>query len=137
MTLDEAIRHAEEVAEYDCYNDEQKKCADEHRQLAEWLRELKRLRESATDADTISRRAAIDEAYEIIINGQKFEVVQVETLIGLPSTHPEIIRCKDCRYGVDYYHEGDCYCSNPKWGLKYFGGSWEFYCADAERRTDE
>ena len=137
MTLDEAIRHAEEVAEYDCYNDEQKKCADEHRQLAEWLRELKRLRESATDADTISRRAAIDEAYEIIIDGQKFEVVQVETLMGLPSTHPEIIRCKDCRYGVDYYHEGDCYCSNPKWGLKYFGGSWEFYCADAERRTDE
>ena len=136
MTLDEAIRHAEEVAEYDCYNDEQKKCADEHRQLAEWLRELKRLRESATDADTISRRAAIDEAYEIIIDGQKFEVVQVETLMGLPSTHPEIIRCKDCRYGVDYYHEGDCYCSNPKWGLKYFGGSWEFYCADAERRTD-
>ena len=137
LTLDEAIRHAEEVAEYDCYNDEQKKCADEHRQLAEWLRELKRLRESATDADTISRRAAIDEAYEIIIDGQKFEVVQVETLMGLPSTHPEIIRCKDCRYGVDYYHEGDCYCSNPKWGLKYFGGSWEFYCADAERRTDE
>lgn len=59
MTLDEAIRHAEEVAEYDCYNDEQKKCADEHRQLAEWLRELKRLRESATDTDTISRRKGV------------------------------------------------------------------------------
>lgn len=52
------------------------------------------------------------------------------------SAQPEIIRCKDCRHGVDYYHEGDCYCSNPKWGLMYFGGSWEFYCADAERRTD-
>lgn len=25
MTLDEAIRHAEDVAEYDCYNDDQKK----------------------------------------------------------------------------------------------------------------
>ena len=49
---------------------------------------------------------------------------------------PEIIRCKDCKHGVDYYHEGNCYCSNPKWGLQYFGGSWEFYCADAERRTD-
>ena len=24
MTLDEAIRHAEEVAEYDCYNDDQR-----------------------------------------------------------------------------------------------------------------
>ena len=50
------------------------------------------------------------------------------------SAQSEIVRCKDCRHGVDYYHEGDCYCSNPKWGLEYFGGSWEFYCADAERR---
>lgn len=57
MGLDEAIRHAEKVAELkekqvkngdwekdslterDCV-----KCAEEHRQLAEWLRELKRLR---------------------------------------------------------------------------------------------
>ena len=45
MILDEAIRHAEEVAEYDCYNDEQKKCAEEHRQLAEWLKELKECRQ--------------------------------------------------------------------------------------------
>lgn len=45
MTLDEAIRHAEEVAEYDYYNDEQKKCANEHRQLAEWLKELKERRQ--------------------------------------------------------------------------------------------
>lgn len=49
----------------------------------------------------------------------------------------EIIRCKDCKYGVDYYHEGDCYCLNPKWGMTYFRGSWEFYCAEAERRTDD
>lgn len=47
-----------------------------------------------------------------------------------------VVRCKDCKYGVDYYHEGDCYCSNPKWGLRYFGGSWDFYCADAKRRED-
>lgn len=57
MTLDDAIRHAEEVAWeneqqydkdpiqlgyiekfYDC-----KKCAEEHRQLADWLRDYKRL----------------------------------------------------------------------------------------------
>lgn len=44
MTLDEAIRHAEEVAEYDCYNDGQRRCAEEHRQLAEWLKMLKRLK---------------------------------------------------------------------------------------------
>ena len=41
MTLDEAIKHCEEVADSDCYNDDQRKCAAEHRQLAEWLRKLK------------------------------------------------------------------------------------------------
>ena len=84
MTLDEAIRHAEEVAEYDCYNDDQRKCSDEHRQLAEWLRELKRLRESATDTDTISRQAAIDE-----IKTCRFVVDAIEKIRGLPSAQPE------------------------------------------------
>ena len=42
MTLDEAISHCEEVANR-CDNRE---CASEHRQLAEWLRELKERRAS-------------------------------------------------------------------------------------------
>ena len=41
MTLDEAIKHAEEVAEE---QEKLGKCAEEHRQLAEWLRELRVLR---------------------------------------------------------------------------------------------
>ena len=60
MTLDEAIKHCLEVAENceeqanQCDSDdryerhvmhENAKCAAEHRQLAEWLRELKDLRE--------------------------------------------------------------------------------------------
>lgn len=62
MTLDEAIRHCEEVAEandqglYDAIalggqNPTQEEitaceqCAADHRQLAEWLRELQRYRE--------------------------------------------------------------------------------------------
>ena len=52
MTLDEAIKHAEEVAEghekIKCIKAvtlEECKCANEHRQLAEWLKELKQLRE--------------------------------------------------------------------------------------------
>lgn len=49
----------------------------------------------------------------------------------------KVVRCKDCKWGVDYYHEGDCYCLHPKWGLTYFDGSWKFYCADGERREDE
>ena len=55
MTLEEAIKHCEEVAEtqeenckyaeHDHYTKlEASACAAEHRQLAEWLRELKELR---------------------------------------------------------------------------------------------
>lgn len=55
MTLDEAIKHCEEVAEEqeklckvnDSFNFSQPKweeCANEHRQLAEWLKELKESR---------------------------------------------------------------------------------------------
>ena len=52
MTLDEAIKHAEEVAErlenshkrdWMCEDDE--RCAEEHRRLADWLKELKAYRE--------------------------------------------------------------------------------------------
>lgn len=45
MELDEAIRHAEEMAELneaECFE-----CAEEHRQLAEWLKELKEYKERA------------------------------------------------------------------------------------------
>ena len=52
MTLDEAIKHAEEVAEghekIKCIKAvtlEECKCAEEHSQLASWLKELKLLRE--------------------------------------------------------------------------------------------
>ena len=40
MTLEEAIKHCEEIAENRC--DE---CASDHRQLAEWLKELKHRKE--------------------------------------------------------------------------------------------
>ena len=56
MTLDEEIKHVEEVAEEnqaivdacDYYGDNMakcEKCAKEHRQLAEWLKDYKRLLE--------------------------------------------------------------------------------------------
>lgn len=42
MTLDEAIKHCEEVAS-SCDN---KNCALDHKQLAEWLKELKMIKNS-------------------------------------------------------------------------------------------
>lgn len=64
MELSEAIKHAEEVAdlkyseakearlqEQDKYADECFACAAEHRQLAEWLRELKAVHDEIDDAD--------------------------------------------------------------------------------------
>ena len=80
LTIDEAIKHAEEVAEEkqlkahnlklckDYGNPkstitsgvvECETCAEEHRQLAEWLKELKRLREQEPVLDKI--RAEIEE----------------------------------------------------------------------------
>ncbi|WP_287385652.1 hypothetical protein [Lachnospira sp.] len=40
MTLDEAIKHAQDVADTNCGQ-----CAEDHKQLAEWLKELKELKE--------------------------------------------------------------------------------------------
>jgi hypothetical protein len=58
MTIDEAIKHCEEVAEeqenkakvlngdfYQSRRNDCLECAEEHRQLAEWLKELKAYRE--------------------------------------------------------------------------------------------
>jgi hypothetical protein len=37
----------------------------------------------------LCREKALQEAYQIVVDGKKFEVVQVETLLGLPSIQPE------------------------------------------------
>lgn len=85
MTLDEAIKHAEEVAEEQekaakewhenqvrkcelirfaemdyTHENECKKCADEHRQLAEWLKDYKRLLEQQPSEDSVSRKAVFE-----------------------------------------------------------------------------
>lgn len=66
MTLEEAIKHCEEVADVcefeaskydmtDAYEShvacQEGECAEEHRQLAEWLRELKAYKKAYTEID--------------------------------------------------------------------------------------
>jgi len=91
MTIDEAIKHAEEVAEsqeYEGkkleesgkkYHDEYEnycasqcfECAEEHRQLAEWLKELKQLKEQ-TRWIPVSER--LPEEEETVIASTEYRV---------------------------------------------------------------
>ena len=76
MTIDEAIKHTEEVVEQyekicdtklkvglpNIYYDKDKsmKCAEEHRQLAEWLKDYKRLLEQEPILDKIRERIELE-----------------------------------------------------------------------------
>ena len=131
MILDEAIKHAEEVAvEQDklCkrYDDASgytrshneairttdakrcEECADEHRQLAEWLKDYKRLKEQEPCDDAISRQAVID-----VIEREQFKGDAISEIEKLPPVNPQetvtefadrcrecgkMKRCKDCKY---------------------------------------
>ena len=59
MTLEEAIKHCREVADYDCYNEKDIKRRNEHWQLAEWLEELYHRRQN--DRDWICCRKQLPE----------------------------------------------------------------------------
>ena len=70
MTLDEAIRHAEEVAkghEMNCelFKNESrafaqnKRCANEHRQLAKWLKALRDIKNAMPDTLTTEYEAYV------------------------------------------------------------------------------
>lgn len=113
MTLEEAIIHCEAVAETnericttelsvglpDIYNrkDEVKKCAEEHRQLAEWLKDYKRLLEQQLCNDAISREPFMDSTIcegiscnECAFNRKdKGGCILEERVMKLPSVTPQ------------------------------------------------
>ena len=47
----------------------------------------------------------------------------------------ELIRCKDCKYSVDEYGDGDCYCDYDR-NLNYIGKNWNHYCGWAVRKEE-
>ena len=53
----------------------------------------------------------------------------------LKNGYTEIIHCRNCKYSIDEYNDGDCYCKKPHKALEWIG-DWNFFCASAERRTD-
>ena len=87
MTLDEAIRHCEEVAEekeqeakeahvlsgMDCME-----CAEEHRQLAEWLRELKAYREAREE---IIRKRDSSQWSELVVHGFSHAIYTIDNYL--------------------------------------------------------
>jgi hypothetical protein len=108
MTIDEAIKYAKEVAKkqennaknyprpdrsvrgsgkkYNAYL----KSAEEHRQLAEWLKELKQLREQEPSDDCISREDAL-----MCLTGEWTEPTDelihrfIRRIKNLPSVNPQ------------------------------------------------
>lgn len=101
MNLDEAIQHCEEVADTPCFTDEEAKCYSEHRQLAEWLKELKAYKEQSGDEeyqqilampsvspqtcdDVVSREAVMD----IVKRWYPYKA-EIEQLKALPSVTPQ------------------------------------------------
>lgn len=111
MTLEEAIKHAEEKAQ--CGG----KCGEDHAQLAEWLKELQKLRtvkteerkeESAQNVlkdDSVSRKAAIDAVNGVIADYiptlyGRYEALPLEMAMAikrLPSVEPTL-------YGYNIKH---------------------------------
>lgn len=78
--------------------------------------------------DLISRQAAIKEAYKIVIDGDAYEVVQTETLMGLPSADAaEVVRCKTC----DWYDISDELCLREGMPMDE-----EDYCSYGVRKHD-
>jgi len=80
----------------------------------------------------ISRQAAIDEVLAWLkdsMSDKKNGKPLTERLKDLPSAQSEIVRCKDCLYGL----RGIPY----RCRLAHDTDSENWYCADAGRRTDE
>ena len=81
----------------------------------------------------ISRQAAVDAAIEAVdewdggYNLTRADMIADAINNAVPSAQPEIIRCKDCAK-----HE---YCrTSTVWAIPPKD---DWYCADAERRTDD
>ena len=164
MELEEAIIHAEAVADRCAVTDGNIKCEMEHRQLAEWLKELKERREKDEQSktfscsekpnrsDLISRQAAIDELKRISFSHwfeyveylsedtREIEIINsdkaLEVIEALPSEQPEIVRCKDCKYWREHKYAKETKRYIPFCGFNAIYTKADDFCSRAERRTD-
>jgi len=93
MTLDEAIQHCEERASCD------DKCGLEHKQLADWLKELRTYRMS--DKHYVESKGLSEDVYKMMCKSLKFDD-QLFRLIN--DLDKEILpeNSNNCRYTIEY-----------------------------------
>lgn len=122
MTLDEAIKHCLEVAErYDRVEDSHAddalkqeciQCAEDYRQLAEWLTELKDLR--------------------ILIGGKDNYLTEPPEQADLqPVKIQSVVHCKDCKYAQNP-NDTMVYCTYFECGTM----SQDDFCSQGDRRAE-
>ena len=98
--------------------------------------------------DLISRQAAIEAVNRLSLgetDAVRLSMRIADYLNRMPPAQPEIIRCKDCRHRIvnDYYGEKlniKGYCeldTGDPFELGRDAQNDDWFCADAERRTDE
>ena len=86
-----------------------------------------------TDNDTISRQAVkkvLKDWYENLIVGSLNGLIK--RIDAIPSTEPQIIRCKDCKHH-GYDRRDLPYCNINDYG---YGWKDEDFCSYAERKGD-
>ena len=161
MTLDEAIKHAREVAERIQKDADKQKGlnhgyyvwqsvnADKYRQIAEWLEELKELREFKAiyqkgmdySYATFMYNKAIDDLTEKIVGygtydyyGNVIDVLEIAEKLKDHKTL-NIVHCKDCKHwgtGIAGETENVKCC----WYGKYMVGE-NGYCCYGEKECTE
>lgn len=146
MTLDEAIKHAEEVAiDQDLCCSE---CAEEHRQLAEWLKDYKQLLEQQSSNDCIARQPLIDNwnCCADMLMDEGDSAIVMDWIFDAPSVTPTHKVGKWIRVGSgNLIDDFRCECCNKQPSLKKVGYTWGWdftdYCpncgAEMEGRKDE
>lgn len=111
-------------------------------------------------SDLISRKAAVElvkdvcdvimrgcnSHYDPVVGDEVYDdVLEVDAILkcnkeirkslkDLPSAQPEIIRCKECRWGREVCGNIECFVDSNV-PPEYHGYEW--FCPNGERRTDE
>ena len=85
--------------------------------------------------DLISRQAAINATWEEPSYTDPLNILTEvrDRIKALPSVQPDVIRCKDCKHRDPEDKKCDC-GHDIIWQLPRHD---EWYCADAERKTDD